>query len=119
MNERLLTVTARAVASILTGVDPYGGQGKMRAEIISILDQPQPPNGWRVDWDNAPRDGTEILIGGWQQIKAELFTRQTVAAWDVEDVGGDGGWAIDHGLTKLDFVPEFWMPIPELPSLPR
>lgn len=40
---RLLTLTARASASILKGVDPNGDQGKWRDEILAMLDRDRGP----------------------------------------------------------------------------
>jgi len=41
MSDRLLELTARAIASVLTGVSPDGEQGKMRSEILALLSAPR------------------------------------------------------------------------------
>lgn len=76
-----------------------------------------------ADWqpiETAPKDGTEILLASWclHDAPGGPFADYTVAAWDVEDCGGDGGWATESGLEPIDFEPTDWMPVPAPPKRP-
>lgn len=75
-----------------------------------------------VDWlpiETAPTDGTDILLAAWNSHDAPggPYTDYVVAAWDVEECGGENGWSTDHGLEPIDFDPTHWMPLPSPPPM--
>jgi hypothetical protein len=79
---------------------------------IRALSQPVPDDGWRT-MESAPTDGTDILLCS--QILHEApggpFFEYIVGAWDVEEVGGDGGWATENGLQPIENRPSYWRPL--------
>lgn len=72
--------------------------------------------GWQPIY-TAPRDGTDILLACWTLHDAPEgpFMDCIVAAWDVEEVGGEGGWATDNGLSPIEGAPTHWMKLPAPP----
>lgn len=71
------------------------------------------PALWRSDMERAPRDGSDVLLAGeiMHDEPGGPFWEYIVAAWDVEEAGGENGWAIESGLTPIHFTPSHWMPI--------
>lgn len=65
---------------------------------------------WRTDMEDAPRDGTCILI------YAEGV--QFVAFWAVSIEEGDGQWVIARspGMAFIVRDPTHWMPLPAAPE---
>ena len=82
---------------------------------LPLSDAPASP--WRPIAE-APRDGTEILLCAWVLPDAPNgpIADMTVGSWDVEDIGGQGGWVcgIDFDM-PLDDEPSHWMPLPTPP----
>lgn len=66
---------------------------------------------WRTDMEDAPRDGTCILI------YAEGV--QFVAFWAVSIEEGDGQWVIARspGMAFIVRDPTHWMPLPDAPEV--
>lgn len=76
--------------------------------------------GWRDDMENAPRDGTAILI------HTPRHDRKPVreAGWAQDYEGGPGYWmtpigANGRGYTILPAAATHWMPLPAAPQPPH
>lgn len=91
------------------------------AELLVLLRQNADAltgGGWRTDFEDAPKDGSEIMLAHWHShdVPGGPFADYAVGAWDVEDCGGEGGWATNEGLDPIPFEPTHWMPIPVPPQ---
>jgi hypothetical protein len=73
---------------------------------------------WRTDIENAPKDGTRILVCGYQV--SEIYDPEdeqvVVAAWfgGKSDYDGDDWWGVHGGVYYGVWIrPRLWAPIPE------
>lgn len=65
-----------------------------------------------MEWqpiETAPRDGTEIIA----YMSGEYHPDVISVCYCPEDEDGPGGWYDNYGV---DYHPDFWMPLPEIPK---
>jgi hypothetical protein len=85
---------------------------RKRRTIMSSIE-----NGWRDDWENAPRDGTEIEFGyiegdGELSVSIAMWSDRPVCMLGSRNGGHKPGWAVGYSEDTDTNLPvdqaEFW-----------
>lgn len=68
--------------------------------------------GWRTDFENAPHDGSDVLLQFWSHHDAPggPLASNIVCNWDALE---NGGWLNSETLDFLESFPTRWMLIPD------
>jgi len=81
-------------------------------EALALLDT----QGWRTDMENAPRDGTDILVVAAVMHNGHLRWSQITKIYF--ELFEDRGWLCSQTHKPVIIPPKMWQPMPPLPAPP-